>query len=232
MESIDDKELSEIIKRNIEENERLVQEKLKKQKQEKIMELLNRSGLGGRFKKRTFETYNTEGITKSMLYAYNKSLEFANNFPNVEKGLLFSGTVGTGKTHLAAAIVNKLVEDMYSVAFGNATEILTMIKSSYNKNSDYTEQDMIKLFTDDVDMLVIDDLGKENSTDNSIALIYQIINRLYEHEKPIIVTTNFTSVALRKKLGEKGDAIISRLAEMCEFIKISGEDWRMKNGTE
>ena len=44
MESIDDKELSEIIKRNIEENERLVQEKLKKQKQEKVMELLNRSG--------------------------------------------------------------------------------------------------------------------------------------------------------------------------------------------
>ena len=76
------------------------------------------------------------------------------------------------------------------------------------------------------------DLGKENSTDNSIALIYQIINRLYEYEKPVIVTTNFTSVALRKKLGEKGDAIISRLAEMCEFIKISGEDWRMKNARE
>ncbi|AEE98046.1 ATP-binding protein [Mahella australiensis] len=221
-------ELTEYIRRSIAQNEKNVQEMLKKEKQSKAMKLLNKSGLGSRFAKRTFETFDTANLSPEALNAYKIAYEFATRFPNVEKGLLFTGPVGTGKTHLAAAIANELISKLYSVIFGNVIDILTLVKSTYRRDSELTEAEMIRTFTDNVDILVIDDLGKENATENSTTVIYQIINRLYENERPIIVTTNFSSAVLRKKLGEKGDAIVSRLAEMCEFVKVSGEDWRLK----
>lgn len=223
-----DYEFMEYIRKSIEVNERVAKEIAMKKRQEKAMELLEKSGLGKRFAKRNFENFEKNGLTPKLLHAYNKSLEFANSFPEVGKGLLFTGPVGTGKTHLAAAIANKLMENLYSVIFGNVTDIITLIKTTYRKDSEMTEAEMIKLFTDDTDVFIFDDLGKENATENTSTLIYQIVNRLYENEKPVVVTTNFTSAALRKKLGEKGDAIMSRLAEMCEIIKVEGPDWRLK----
>jgi len=223
-----DTEFMEYIRKSIEANEKAAKEMAMKKRQEKAMELLKKSGLGKRFAKRTFENFEKKGLSPELLNAYNKSLEFAIKYPEVRKGLLFTGPVGTGKTHLAAAVANRLIENLYSVIFGNITDIITLIKTSYRKDSELTEAEIIKLFTDDTDVFIFDDLGKENTTENTSTLIYQIINRLYENEKLVIVTTNFTSAALRKKLGEKGEAIVSRLAEMCEFIKVTGPDWRLK----
>lgn len=227
-----DEEFMEYIRKSIEANEQAAKEMAMKKRQQKAMELLEKSGLGKRFTKRTFESFDINNLTPELLNAYNKALEFATKFPEVEKGLLFTGPVGTGKTHLAAAIANKLIENLYSVAFGNATDIVTLIKSTYKKDSELTEAEVIRAFTDDTDIFIIDDLGKEYTSPNTSTFLYQIINRLYENEKPIIVTTNFSSAALRRKLGERGEAIMSRLAEMCEIIKITGPDWRLKAVTE
>jgi len=218
----------EYIRKSIEANEKAAKEMARKKRQEKAMELLKKSGLGKRFAKRTFENFKIDDITPEILNAYKKALEFSTKFPDVQKGLLFTGPVGTGKTHLAAAIANKLIENLYSVAFGNVTDIVTLIKSTYRKDSELTEGEVVKAFTDDTDIFIIDDLGKEHSSPNTSTVLYQIINRLYENEKPIVVTTNFSSATLCKKLNERGEAIVSRLAEMCEFIKVTGPDWRLK----
>lgn len=220
------------LKESIERNEREAKETLMKKKQEKILQLLEKSGLGKRFAKRTFETFRKNDLTPQLLNAYKKAYEFVRNFPQVEKGLLFTGPVGTGKTHLAAAIANELINKLYSVVFGNVTDIVTLIKSTYRADSELSEAEVIKMFTEDTDLLIIDDLGKENISEYTSTILYQIINRLYENEKPIIVTTNFGSATLRRKFGEKGNAIVSRLAEMCEFIKVVGEDWRLKNASD
>ena len=82
--------------------------------------------------------------------------------------------------------------------------------------------------TDKVDLFIIDDLGKENTKDYTSAMLYQLINRVYENEKPIVITTNFNSIELARKLGERGQAIVSRITEMCEPVIFKGEDWRMK----
>ncbi len=221
-------ELREFIMKSIKKNEEEVKKLAMKKKQEKINELLDKSGLGKRFTKRTFENFNTYNLTLEIIHAHDKAIKFTKDFPDTSQGLLFSGPVGTGKTHLAAAIANELIRKLYSVIFGNVTDIITLIKGSYRQDSEITEGEIIKAFTEDTDIFIIDDLGKERATPNTNTVLYQIINRLYENEKPIIVTTNFSSAALRKKLGERGDAIVSRLAEMCELIKVSGQDWRLK----
>jgi|Wag4MinimDraft_11_1082651.scaffolds.fasta_scaffold05340_4 DNA replication protein DnaC len=224
-----DNEIMVFLQASIERNEREAKEALMRKKQEKILQLLEKSGLGERFMKRTFDTFDKNNLTPELAYAYDKANEFVKKFPDVDKGLLFTGPVGTGKTHLAAAIANELINKLYSVVFGNVTDIVTLIKSTYKADSELSEAEIIKMFTQDTDLLIIDDLGKENISEYTSTILYQIINRLYENEKPVIVTTNFNSAALRRKFGEKGDAIVSRLAEMCEFIKIVGSDWRLKN---
>lgn len=220
-------EIMRFLKESIERNEREAKEALMKKKQEKVLQLLEKSGLGKRFAKRTFENFRVEN--KELKEALLKSKEFTKYFPHVEKGLLFMGPVGVGKTHLAAAIANELINNLYSVVFGNVTDLITLIRSTYSRDAEITEAEIIKTFTEDTDLLIIDDLGKENMSEYTATILYQIINRLYEHEKPLIITTNFNSSMLKRKFGEKGEAIVSRIAEMCEFIKINSDDWRLKN---
>jgi len=212
--------LRESMKRNEEEAKELMLQ----ERQKKINEINKNSGLPKRFKRKTFENYERG----DNFIAYKKAEEFAENFPDINKGLLLVGPVGTGKTHLAAAISNKLISRLYSVYFGNTTDIMSFIKSTYSKDAEMTEGEAIELMTEKVDLLVIDDLGKENETENTLSVLYQIINKLYENEKLVVITTNFNSSDLARKLGERGPAMVSRITGMCEPVVLSGEDWRLK----
>lgn len=217
--------LRQSIEKNMEEAKRLAMQK----KQQRAIELLAKSGLGIRFQKRTF--------TNTIINARNKlAVEMAQawtkEFPSVEQGLLFMGPVATGKTHLAAAIANELISELYTVVFGNVTDIITLIKSSYGSQSELDETQLLKAITEDIDLLIIDDLGKEYATENTKMLLYQIINRLYENEKPVVITTNMTSETLAAKYGERGPAIVSRITEMCRPITLDGNDWRIRRNGE
>ena len=217
-------DLRQFIRESMERNEEEAKRLMLKERQRKINEINKNSGIPKRFRGKTFENYEKG----DNFIAYKKAEEFAENFPDVDKGLLLVGPVGTGKTHLAAAISNKLISRLYSVYFGNTTDIMSFIKSTYSKDAEVTEVEAVKLMTEKVDLLVIDDLGKENETTNTIAVLYQIINRLYENEKPVIITTNYNSIDLAKKLGERGQAIVSRITGMCEPVILAGDDWRLK----
>lgn len=86
-----DEFLRQSIQRNAEEAKRLMAEK----KQQRVAEIMQNSGMKSRFKKRTFATFV---VTTENTLAYQKALEFAENFEKQGKGLLFTGNIGTGKT--------------------------------------------------------------------------------------------------------------------------------------
>lgn len=217
-------DIDEFLRESIQKNEEEAKRLMQKKRQERISELVSKSGIGVRFRKRTFQNFVVEDWNRD---AFFKAKNFVESFPNT-KGLLFMGPVGAGKTHLAAAIANYLVEQLYAVMFGNITDIIALVKTTYQKEAELTELEIIKTLTEDVDLLIIDDLGKEYPTENTAVLLYQIINRLYENEKPVVITTNMTSEELKKRYGDKGEAIVSRITEMCKPIKMVGEDWRLK----
>lgn len=219
---MNDNEIIAFLQKNIENNVEEVQRLLSENKQQKINGLLNKSGLNKKFKKRTFDNFE---INDFNVKAYNKALDFVHNFSSQTRGLLFTGGFGTGKTHLAASIANYLISQLYPVMFGNITNIISSIRSTYHSNSQLTEENILEMLTD-VEILIIDDLGKENTSSNTRSLIYQIINRRYEEEKLIVATTNLNSQQLTGKIDA---AAISRLYEMCQPVKLTGPDWRVKH---
>lgn len=187
--------------------------------------MANNNGLPPLFKKKTFENYDAKYNTQAL----NQARNFVDNFPST-KGILLAENVGLGKIHLAAGIINELNSKLYRSYFGNVVDIIGFVKSTYNKHSLLSERDAINLITEKIDLLVIDDVGKENNTEHNLALLYQIINKLYENEKPLIITTNCSSEKLKYMLGERSEAILSRIHSMCLPLSLTGKDWRIHNG--
>ena len=176
--------------------------------------LLEKSNLGRRFKERTFETFNA-GIFPN---AYRKARTYAEMFEeNDGQGIMFIGSVGTGKTHLAAAITNYIISEFaIPVRFITAVELFGMLRDFENNKNAIDEFKNIPL-------LAIDDLGKEKVTEWNREKLFEIVNHRYENYLPIVITTNGSPRELEQILGE---AVFSRLCEVCDGIRMEGKDHR------
>lgn len=194
---------------------------------ERLDDMISYSGLGRRFAERTFETFRAE--TEWQKTAVTVAQEFCQSVidrTDNGQGLLLSGSVGTGKTHLAAAASIRLMESDVQVLYGTAAGILADIKKSWADDSD---DDVIKRLCR-ARVLVIDDLGKEYSkkTDGwswAQEQFFRVINARYENYMPLVITTNFD---IRKLTEAMGDAIVSRIIECCRGVRCDGADYRMK----
>lgn len=170
-------------------------------------------------------------ITKYGVYPLYKNAtmndideKMCNKISSAQRNIYFQGPPGTGKTHLAVAMLNQDLRERKEVMFTTVTNLLIEIKSTFNNQSDKTEQDIVAKYSD-VDNLYLDDIGAERITDWSASLIYSIIDQRYGFEKRTIFTSNLTIGELDEKLGAR---IASRIAGMCDFIKLGGSDRRLK----
>lgn len=197
----------------------------------KVEKLLSKSGIRKRYQQRTFERFVQD--TPGRKRAYKIARDYAESFDKAREngeGLYIEGTYGTGKTHLAAAIALFLTEQEYSVVMKTSFDLFEEIKSTFD-DSERTEHQVIKAYKE-CDLLVIDDLGKEQCTDWSMSMLYAIVNERYEAMRPMIITTNFGSDDLIRVMTPKGfgsqkiEAIISRLREVSRPISMVWKDFR------
>lgn len=192
------------------------------------------ANLSKRFSKRTFANFVQESEMQKS--AYKTAFEYAQNIEkHIENGtnIIFigKGSVGTGKTHLACAIANDVLERGIPVKVLNIVSLVDELKEfspAYKKE------------LKSVKVLLIDDLGKENGTVWLCSEIYGIINARYENELPTIITTEGTlkdlednyKVEINDKVVNKGVSMISRLTESGVGVVMSGEDYRKKAGAK
>lgn len=207
--------------------------------QERIKKIIGESGINARFLRRTFDTFeitkdNAKAAKVAKAYAdnFNMKLPGPNNPDPGRNGLFITGPKGTGKTHLAAAIANQLMNQGTAVICMTMIDLLERIKRTYEKNAD-SESTVLNLYKQ-VPLLIIDDMGKEPATEWGISKIYAIINGRYEGYMPTIVTTNYDDQQLVKRLTPPGgdditaDATIDRLREMCHALPMTGQSWRSR----
>lgn len=209
--------------------------------------MLKNSGLLKKWYGKTFDNFIPQ---KGQRYAYEEALYFTTNYRS-GKGLIMCGTAGCGKTHLAAAIANRIignitpviqdsewtglmgrivntrVEHITPVRFVNTIDFLSQVRATFNSIASYggIEQsaDIIGRYKTS-DVLILDDMGTENMSEWVREVMFEVINYRYGEEMPLVVTTNKTPDELKKDYGSR---IYDRIREMCVFAAIDTPTQRL-----
>lgn len=191
-------------------------------KQKRINELLKSSRLPDLFRKKTFENFVVSpGTNDAFLKAQTVAAEG-------EKGIVLAGPPGVGKSHLAAAVMNARIEQTDEAIFCTVPELLADIRRAMNSQQETTE--LIELVKESK-LLILDDLGAERVTEWVAEQLFVIINARVMREKLTVITTNYQKPSdLIEKLGGdiQGKRIVSRIFELCQWVNMNGEDYRLK----
>mgnify|MGYP001271914301 FL=1 len=174
----------------------------------------------------TFITYPNEELVR----AVKKAREFSATFPAGDKGLIFIGPPGIGKTHLAVSVLKELTEKKgIRGVYYDTRSLLSTIKSTYNPVTRASEADVLEEVMG-AELLVLDDLGAERLTDWVEETMNLIVNTRYNERLATVFTSNYEGVPDRENieslLVRVGVRMYSRLREMCEFLEFTGPDYR------
>ncbi|HEX8557975.1 MAG TPA: ATP-binding protein [Pyrinomonadaceae bacterium] len=165
----------------------------------------------------------------SQLKAFNYAFRLVREYPAVERGLLLMGPVGVGKTHLAVAILQGLMDKGVPCLFYEFGSLLKEIQDSYNKVSNTSEMSVLAPVYQ-AEVLVLDELGASKPTDWVRDTMMNVIGKRYNDKKLTIFTTNYMDA--RRNPAEEtledrvGVRLRSRLYEMCRTVEIDGDDYR------
>jgi DNA replication protein DnaC len=212
--------------------------------------LLTGARIPRRYEHCELSSYTTDfpGAHRSLAVAHLKASAFVREYdPRDGTGLLITGKIGTGKTHLAVGIVKELILNRgIPCLFCDYRELLKQIQNSYNATVQTTELDILRPVFE-TDILVLDELGAVKPTEWVWDTVSLILNNRYNDNRATIITTNLPNLGpgkyrtnldpssreaaeqsnQEKTLGDRiGEPMRSRLHEMCRIIEMNGTDFR------
>lgn len=206
------------------------------QSSSRTLRFLGDSRIPKRYMGCTFDTFDE--LKPSLSLGKTRVRKFVEGYPIHDFGLLLLGPCGVGKTHLAAAALLGLIHDkgVHGI-FYDFRDLLKEIQASYNAVSGTTEHAILQpIFNAEV--LVLDDLGAAKMTDWARDTLSHIINTRYNERRVTIFTSNLDDESDRAPVSDErirerpqladqiGTALRSRLYEMCEVIRLDGDDYR------
>ncbi len=203
--------------------------------QDRQANLLEQARIPPRYERCSLSNYQPAPGNSAQLQAFNYAFKLIDEYPAIDRGLLFMGTVGVGKTHLATATLRGLVEKGINCLFYEFGALLKEIQGSYNPISQTSELKVLSAVYE-AEVLVLDELGASKPTDWVRDTMMQIINARYNDRKLTIFTTNYLDA--RRQSSEEtledrvGVRLRSRLYEMCKTVIIEGEDFRRRFDTQ
>ncbi len=202
----------------------------------------------------SFEIWSTDpGMQNTQSQAKRRTREFVDCYPGVERGLLFMGNIGTGKTHLAVAALKELVGTKgVRGLYVNAVELVQELQMSFDGGGSSREEILGPVT--ETELVVLDELGAGRLTEWVQDLLYYLINSRYMNKRITIVTTNYLDASRAPEHGPGSDATVaagrprslaydetlsdrisarlrSRLYEMADVIDLRGDDYRTRRNS-
>jgi DNA replication protein DnaC len=190
------------------------QKRIASEKNKKLSELIAASDVPEKLREMSFKGFEV-GENRAAVEAVRKMVRDTKG-----NGLVLTGPPGVGKTHLGMALVNNRLIMGNAALYVTAPQLFKSIVSSYESGK-YNSL-MENLIT--VDLLMLDDLGVEKTTDNRQEELFMIINSRVNAGRQMIITTNLSAADIRDRYGAR---ILSRLMASCDWHEVNGTDRRL-----
>lgn len=191
------------------------------ERERRHLEMLGAAAIPARFIGRTFENFRAD--TDGKRHALTVARDYAEDFAELSRrgaGLVFSGLPGTGKSHLATAILQALLGR--DVRYVTCMDLIRSIRETWRKDSERSEGQVLR-YLERLDLLVIDEMGVQYGTDGEQTILFDVLDRRYREVRPTILLTNQDRAGLKAYVGER---IFDRLAETCRWVPFDWESYR------
>ncbi|MBD3928526.1 DNA replication protein DnaC [Staphylococcus sp. HMSC068D03] len=188
-------------------------------KEKYLNRIFNQSNVNASLSDATVNSYQPQN--EHQVHAKSTAIEYVKGFSIDEpKSLILQGSYGTGKSHLAYAVAKAIKQQGYSVAFMHIPMLMERIKATYNRNATETTDELVQLLSS-IDLLVLDDIGVEN-TEHTLNKLFSIVdNRVGKNN---IFTTNFSDKELNQNMNWQ--RINSRMKQNARTVRVLGDDFR------
>lgn len=194
----------------------------KQRKQKAVNQIFRQSTVNASIKDATVRNYQPKNADQEK--AKSTAIEYVTTFSTDNpKSLILQGSYGTGKSHLAYAIAKAIKKEGYSVAFMHIPMLMERIKATYNRNAAETTDELVKLLSG-IDLLVLDDVGVEN-TEHTLNKLFSIVDN--RTGKNNIFTTNFSDKELKQNMNWQ--RINSRMKHNARTVRMLGDDYRERD---
>lgn len=162
-----------------------------------------------RYQDKKLSNYHVENDSQKRALAVVN--DYINEFAsNRSRSLIITGGVGTGKTHLAAAIIRKLYANGYRSRYTTIGNMFAEVRATFNNGNSWENEDTVLEKYLHVSLLVIDEAGMSDLSKFEDGFLYRVINGRYENERATVVISNQHINDLAKSLG---DRVVDRLRE-------------------